>query len=707
MSLINDQSLYSGLTSRPTRSITSTRSRDNGSTGVKITLKNSAPYIKAESPAICELGLLASLDNVLGENIPSFSCNSWDNVSFFDNDTSAAAGVLSRSCNSGLEKSIPQTPSPEISQRALHSVRSIKKLAQNDSSRTKTHACSDAASLRSERSGSHSSGSSSPILHDEGDGFFETPKASTGLSDYQLTPPTPVSAYGTQYFPLEEDSGSPVRSRRQRPAPSPVQPSKEEADIPCRGRTELQPTVQDETRLRDTSAQSWVSVDRLREESTSGRREGKTFVQLKPETKTEGGTANRYDILKDASFPSLGTLVKGTDVLEDIFGFNILSRLEADPKICVENLKQPKAGRVRCSRRLNLGHDKIARIHMDELQSLLSLPDVATKLVALVPLIFCGRVHRDGANKRVATWRLDNQGADLVRDVCHDLPRDHIGNLKDITGSCSLVDKSRVVKDQDIIPPQIKKDVIRSFPIDLDFDCLLSTTNPLKPSNYKTTIKQFIPWQPLNLKKVDVKTALLKSINHPLRKQGDIPGYLYVYATVGDFGARKIGVTARDDIQERMGEWLNKCKRRINLIYPLGNEKVSVPHVYRLEKLVHTELKEYRFGESGCGCGVQRHEEWFHAKDHHITEVVRRWTEWLLKAPYEKSKGEWVLKKEFQELDEICTLYEPLEAELALKGEIESQKRVAVTRRLTQPRRSSRIARLHPRRSARIAAAER
>ncbi|MCJ1384722.1 hypothetical protein MMC17_007840 [Xylographa soralifera] len=702
MSLIDDQSLYSGLTSRTTRSNASTRSCDNGSTDIKATIKNSAPSIKIEGPEICELGLLASQNPIVSDKLPSFNRNSWDNVSFFGDDTSAATGVLSRSCNGRLETSTPQPSRTETSQRSLRSLRSFEKLARKESFKDKTHAYSEASSFKSERSGSHSPDLSSPKLHDEGDSLFETPQASTGQLEYQLTPATPLSAYGTQYFSLEEDSGSPIRRRRQRPAPSPVQPSKEEAEIQCRGRTKLQPTVQNETRLRDTSAQSWISLDRSRSKSTSEGREGNTSVQLTWKTKTEEGTASRYDIPNDASFSSLSTLVKGIDVLEDIFEYNILSRLKADPKHCVDDLKSKKG---RCSRSLKNGNDKIAYIHMNKLKCLLSLSDIATELEALIPLIFCGRSHLIRAKTRVATWRLDNQGADLVRAACHDLPRDEIAKLEDITVSCSLVDKPRVGKEQDIIPPQVKKDVIESFPIDLSFSYSPPTTKSLRPFGYTTTIRQFVPWQPPKIKKVDVKTALLASIIHPLQKQGDISGYLYVYSTVGDFGARKIGVTAKDDIQERMNGWRKQCKRRINLIYPLGDEKVSIPHVYRLEKLVHAELKEYRVVENECGCGVKRHKEWFNAKDGHIKNVVRRWTEWLQKAPYEKIARQWVLKKEFQELDEICTPYEPLEAELALKGKIESQKRVAATI-LTQQRRSSRIAQLHPRRSSRIAAAK-
>ncbi|MCJ1296682.1 hypothetical protein MMC34_008248 [Xylographa carneopallida] len=702
MSLVDDQSLYSGLTSRTTRSNTSTRNCDSGSTDIKATIKNSPPSIKVEGPEICEPGLLASPNSIFGEKYPSFNRNSWDNVTFFGDYTAADTGVLSRSFNGHLETFTPQPSSTETSQRTLRSWRSLEKLARKESCKEKTYACSEASSFRSKRSVSQSPGLLSPKLHDDGDSFSETPEASTGQLKYQLTPLTPLSAYGTQYFPLEGDSGSPIRERQQRPAPSPVQPSKEEAEIQCRGRTRFQPKVQYETSLRDTSAQSWVSIDRSRSESASEGRKGDACVKLKWKTETEEGTASRYEMPNDAiSFSSLSTLVKGVDVLEDIFGYDVLSRLKADSKHCVDDLKSKKA---RCSRSLKYGNDKIAYIHMNELKSLLSPSDVSRELEALVPLIFCGRSHLIRAKTRVATWRLDNQGADLVRAACHDLPRDDIGELKDINGSCSLVDKPRVGKEQDIIPPPIKKDVIKSFSIDFNFSYSTSTVKSLRPSGYKTTIRQLVPWQPCSVKNVDVKTALLASIIHPLHVQGDIPGYLYVYSTIGDFGARKIGVTAKDDIQVRMNRWRDQCKRRINLIYPLGDEKVSIPHVHRLEKLVHAELKEYRVVENNCGCGVKRHMEWFNAKDDHIKKVVQRWTEWLQKAPYEKIASQWVLKKEFQELDEICTPYEPLEAELALKGKIESQTRVAVTKSLQQ-RRSRRIAELHPRRSSRIAAA--
>ncbi|MCJ1386328.1 hypothetical protein MMC17_009454 [Xylographa soralifera] len=703
MSLIEDHSLYSGLTSRTTRSNASTRSRDNCSTDIKITLKDSAPSIKVEGPEIRGPDLLASLDPFLGERVPSFNRNSWDNVSFFGNNTSVVTGLLSRSCNGRLETLIRQPHSPETSQRALRSVRSRNKLAQTDSSENKTPTCSDASSFRSERSSLQSPGSSSPKLHDEGDRLFETPKASTGQPQYQLTPPTPLSTYGAQSFPFGEDSGSPIRTRRQRPAPSPVQPSKEEAKIQCRGLTKFQPMAQDETRLRDTSAQSWASIDHSRLETTSEGGDEETSVQPKLETKREIGTASGCDVPNNTSSSSLSTLVKGIDVLGDIFGYNILSRLKEDPKHCVDDLKSKRG---RCSRHLKKNNDKIAYIQMDELRSLRSLSDVATKLEALVPLMFCGRSHLSGAKTRVASWQLDNQGANIVRAVYHELPRDDIDKLDGLTGRRSIVDKTRVVKEQDIIPPQVKKDVIRVFSVDTSFSYSSSTTKLVKPSSYKTTIRQLVPWQPVASKKDDVKTALLASITHSLGKQGDIAGYLYVYSTVGDFGARKIGVTSIPDIEQRMDGWRKQCQRRIDLIYPQEGKEVLVPHVYRLEMLVHTELKEYRLVEHGCGCGVQRHREWFNAKTHHIQEVVRRWTEWLLKKPYEKQNMKWVLKKEFQDLDEICTPYTPQETELALQGKTDSRKRVPVTRNLTPQRRSSRIAQLRSGRGIRSTAAE-
>ncbi|MCJ1411606.1 hypothetical protein MMC19_005697 [Ptychographa xylographoides] len=685
MSLIDNHPLRSGLTSRKTPSDDSTRSCDNGSTDVKTALRNSAPHIKVEGPEICELGLLAALDPILDAKISSFNRDSWDNVPFFGIDDSAATRVRSQSCNGSLETSFPRPSSPATSQRTLRSIGSTINLAQYESPGNKTHAYSEANSFRSDRSGSQSPGLSSPNLYDDGDSLFETPKSSTSQLQYQLTPPTPLSAYGAQYFPLGEDSGSPIRGRRQRPAPSPVQPSKEEAEIQCRGRTGLQPTVPDETRLRDSSAQSWVSIDRSRSESASERSEGETLVQLKMETNTEEGAADRYDTPHNDSSASLSTLAKGTDVLEDVFGYNILSRLEADPNHCVHNLKLPKKGR--CSRRLKYGNNKIAHIHMDELRSLLPLPHVAAKLEALVPLLFCSRSHLSGAKKRVATWRLENEGADLVRAVCDELFQGDVSQLTDISGGSSLVDKSRVVKEQDIIPPQVKNELLHPFSIDFEFGNPHLTTRSSRPVSYKSTPKQFSAWQPQIQRKHDVKAALLASITHPLREQGDISGYLYVYSTVGDFGKRKIGVTAKDYIQGRMNEWRKKCHRRINLIYPLEDEKVPVPHVYRLEKLVHAELKGYRIVEHGCDCGTKRHKEWFDAKDHHITEVVRRWTEWLHRAPYEKIEKEWVLKKEFQERQELvkaCTPYEPPKAEPTPKRKIKNLKGVAQTKRQAQ-----------------------
>ena len=78
-----------------------------------------------------------------------------------------------------------------------------------------------------------------------------------------------------------------------------------------------------------------------------------------------------------------------------------------------------------------------------------------------------------------------------------------------------------------------------------------------------------------------------------------------------------------------------------------------MPHVYRVEQLIHAELYDYRKKEPQCmGCW-KSHKEWFEIPHKHAVKVVTKWASWMLSTnPYEmgeKSLGaselsRWQLK---------------------------------------------------------------
>jgi hypothetical protein len=93
----------------------------------------------------------------------------------------------------------------------------------------------------------------------------------------------------------------------------------------------------------------------------------------------------------------------------------------------------------------------------------------------------------------------------------------------------------------------------------------------------------------------------------------------------------------------------------------------AVPHVKRVEMLVHAELRDVRYKEVGCKgpkCG-RTHKEWFEVDVEHAKKVVGKWSDWVIGKPYEEPKRgrkKWVLKGSVVE-EEIEKLVEPLERE--------------------------------------------
>lgn len=131
-------------------------------------------------------------------------------------------------------------------------------------------------------------------------------------------------------------------------------------------------------------------------------------------------------------------------------------------------------------------------------------------------------------------------------------------------------------------------------------------------------------------------------------------------------------------IATRLGEWTRQCGHDASPAYAEQLEgmqqAVAVPHVRRVETLVHAELREVRFMEVRCKgpeCG-RTHKEWFRVDVAHAKRVVRKWRDWMRGRPYEEVKegrgrGKWVLAGSVGEGD-IEKLVEQLVGEKVAAG---------------------------------------
>lgn len=105
-----------------------------------------------------------------------------------------------------------------------------------------------------------------------------------------------------------------------------------------------------------------------------------------------------------------------------------------------------------------------------------------------------------------------------------------------------------------------------------------------------------------------------------------------------------------ENVHRRLSQWAKQCSHNITLIryYPYASSSNhphssgsaqaqlprKVPHVHRVERLIHVELAEKRVAEQGAceNCG-REHREWFEIEASRdglraVDEVIRRWVGW-------------------------------------------------------------------------------
>ncbi|MCJ1353315.1 MAG: hypothetical protein MMC33_003300 [Icmadophila ericetorum] len=319
------------------------------------------------------------------------------------------------------------------------------------------------------------------------------------------------------------------------------------------------------------------------------------------------------------------TSLEGSGLLNALFGSNVKERLSSLPGICVANCKPSKTGIKRCSRVCGSKYER-------EIQHRQALAYI----------------------ERIATFQLP---AD-ARRICEELKI--LQTLMFCANSHRNSSPSGIIMMEAI---KSKYSTTNSTDNNTENGGIATTRSPFPPTeDPRNRIQDFSPYRRSMLTKDDVVKNIRNILSKELSKSECKDGNLYVYWIEGNFGCRKIGWTTRP-VEERFEEWEQKCKKKVNLVYPLEADKAkSIPHANRLEKLVHAELVNYRYFENCKGCGV-RHMEWFQVYDDYIRAVIYKWSNWLMSYPYEAEEKEdsatWRLKAEHKE--NLAALCQPLE----------------------------------------------
>ena len=164
----------------------------------------------------------------------------------------------------------------------------------------------------------------------------------------------------------------------------------------------------------------------------------------------------------------------------------------------------------------------------------------------------------------------------------------------------------------------------------------------------------------------DTASSLLASPSRPTAKGRRTSEMMRNYASSPSSGSDGKGtiilkIGRASNVHRRMNEWTRQCNHHLSLIrfYPyLPNSSAppftspspirsptqsasflappssprKVPHVHKIERLIHLELADKRVKRDCEACGKE-HREWFEVEGtregvRRVDTVVRRWVEW-------------------------------------------------------------------------------
>jgi hypothetical protein len=179
-----------------------------------------------------------------------------------------------------------------------------------------------------------------------------------------------------------------------------------------------------------------------------------------------------------------------------------------------------------------------------------------------------------------------------------------------------------------------------------------TTSVPLKKQAY---LAGFEAYRPKHIQDLSVSDALRQELMKPLGSSASKDGFIYVFWEAPHFGAVKIGRT--NNLATRLARWNSDCKRK-HTYHPASQrgELSEIPHVHRIERLIHIELKDSRW-QRWCERCERNHREWFDVGETLVTQIFRKWHDWIMQEPYalNATTKKWELKPEMIDtLDQVC-----------------------------------------------------
>ena len=389
--------------------------------------------------------------------------------------------------------------------------------------------------------------------------------------------------------------------------------------------------------VTDDSEQPQTPTDRAGENLS---REHKISSPLHTRTKREGNqdpfsSVELESILWHGSLKEVGAAQKS---LLKIIPLELLQHLGEDSKRCPAWTTHGQ----RCKR------NRAIRPMSTQLQSLVAFnPRVLLPVIEqLTEVVLCAS-HRKVAFREMQTWREEFQELSKTQDYESIFPVEN-ERLLDLICWIRLLRWAALSQPSpsSFLQPAVGK-IVQTEP---------PPVNPIQ--DFKPYINKCLSGT--------ISEELAKLLTTPLKKS-DIKyqGSIYIFWQRGNFGHLKIGRSG--NVFSRLKQWNKQCKKTMEIHFPESvknqDESMSdvqqVPHISRVEALVHLELINHRRTEKKCPGCFKSHLEWFEVSKDIAIGVVRKWSAWMATLPYEKhtkdGEEQWTLKSEERKnLDKLC-----------------------------------------------------
>ncbi|KAL3483523.1 meiotically up-regulated gene 113-domain-containing protein [Aspergillus germanicus] len=320
--------------------------------------------------------------------------------------------------------------------------------------------------------------------------------------------------------------------------------------------------------------------------------------------------------------------------------------LDEDKRKCVATTQK----NTRCQSRAQTPNVSEALRHLND-PSALKEESLHQTAKTLFSLLLCG-THKNVAAKLSVHWQPNSSST--------------VSN-----GSAVVLEEwLKSARGTSTPDPALKPDVMPSVEVVI----------PPLDTRVKTALPDFVEYHPPDKPRLSVPEELEKFIVAPISKaDADHSGLIYIYQCTGKFGYYKIGLTT--DLAPRLQSWEKQCGRDLMSYFPRSEDDfLPVPHISRVEGLIHAELAQYRRKEERCKSTTcaKAHKEWFQVDEQFALRVVRKWIAWMRKEPYVQINGgsTWVLDiHRVGSIKEICT---PLSNEIPLQVSLQSAPSLAV-----------------------------